>query len=48
MRWLDGITDSMDEFVETLGSVGQRSLACYNPWDCKESDTTQRLNNNNK
>ena len=26
---------------------GQRSLADYNPWGCKESDTTERLNNNN-
>ena len=23
----------------------QRSLVGYNPWGCKESDTTQRLNN---
>jgi len=22
---------------------GQRSLAGYSPWDCKESDTTERL-----
>ena len=22
---------------------GQRSLAGYNPWDCKESDTTELL-----
>ena len=22
---------------------GQRSLAGYNPWSCKESDTTERL-----
>ena len=22
---------------------GQRSLAGYNPWGCKESDTTERL-----
>ena len=28
-------------------SHGQRSLADYNPWGCKESDTTERLNNNN-
>ena len=41
MRWLDGITDSMDEFEQTLGdSVGQGSLVCYSPWGCKESDTT--------
>ena len=29
-------------------SHGQRSLAGYCPWGWKESDTTQRLNNNNK
>ena len=23
---------------------GQRSLACFSPWGCKESDTTERLN----
>ena len=29
------------EFVQTLGdSRGQRSVACYSPWDCKESDMT--------
>ena len=28
-------------------SHGQRSLACYSPWGCKKSDTTQKLNNNN-
>ena len=22
---------------------GQGNLACYSPWDCKESDTTERL-----
>ena len=27
-------------------SHGQRSLAGYNPWDRKESDTTYQLNNN--
>ena len=25
----------------------QRSLACYSPWGCKKSDTTQQLNSNN-
>ena len=30
------------EFEQTLGdSEGQRSLACCNPWSCKESDRTQ-------
>ena len=28
-------------------SHGQRSLAGYSPWGCKESDTTQQLNSNN-
>ena len=29
------------EFEQTLGdSKGQGSLACFSPWDCKESDTT--------
>ena len=42
MRWLDGITDSIDkEFEPTLGySEGQGSLACCSPWGCKESDMT--------
>ena len=30
------------EFVHALGVVdGQGSLACYSPWGCKESDTTE-------
>ena len=28
-------------------SHGQRSLAGYSPWGCKELDTTKRLNSNN-
>ena len=28
--------------------LGQRSLVGYSPWDCRESDTTERLNHNNK
>ena len=27
-------------------SEGQRSLVCCSPWGCKESDVTERLNNN--
>ena len=43
-HWLDG-----HEFEQALGvGDGQRSLACCSPWDCKESDTTEWLNNNNK
>ena len=41
MRWLAGITDSMDEFEQTQGgSEGQRSLVCCSLWIHKESDTT--------
>ena len=36
IRWLDGITDSMDM------SLGK--LWCCSPWDHKESDRTERLN----
>ena len=46
MRWLDGITDSMDmEFEQALGvGDGQGSLACCSPWSRKESDMTEQLN----
>ena len=45
MRWLDGITDSMDMSLSKLGdSEGQGSLGCYSPWGHKESDTTEQLN----
>ena len=36
MRWLDGITDSKDEFEQALGvGDGQGSLVCCSPWDHK-------------
>ena len=46
MRWLDGITNSMDmEFEQTPGdSEGQGSLVCCSPWGHKESDMTELLN----
>ena len=37
-----------DEFEQAPGdNEAQGSLACCSPWDRKESDTTERLNNNN-
>ena len=37
------------EFEQALGDgEGQGGLACCSPWGRKESDTTERLNNNNK
>ena len=45
MRWLDGITDSMDVSLNELGvDDGQGGLACCDSWGCKELDTTERLN----
>ena len=36
------------EFEQAPGDdEGQGSLACFSPWGRKESDTTERLNNNN-
>ena len=40
MRWLDGITDSMDMSLSKLKEIeGQRSLEC-----CSRVDKTKRLN----
>ena len=46
MRWLDGISDSMDmSLSKTLGvGDGQEGLACCDSWGRRESDTTERLN----
>ena len=42
MRWLDGITNSMDESEQALGvGDGQGSLVCCSPWGLKESDMTE-------
>ena len=43
MRWLDGITDSMDYESELTPGVGDGwgGLACCDSWGRKESDTTE-------
>ena len=48
MRWLDGITDSMDMSLSKLSrdGEGQRSLMYCSPWGHKELDPTEQLNNN--
>ena len=49
IRWLYGITDSMDMSLSKLWENGERpgSLAHYSPWGCKESDMTEQLNSSN-
>ena len=43
MRWLDGITDSMDMSLSKLWRVGdgQGSLLCCSPFGGKELDMTK-------
>ena len=49
MRWLDSITDAMDMDLSKLQKIVKDggSLVCCSPWGHEESDTTERLNNNN-
>ena len=39
IRWLDGITDSMDMSLIKLWEMVKDREAC--PWCCKESDMTE-------
>ena len=46
MRWLDGITDSMELGLGRLRELvmDREALVCCDSWGCKELDTTEWLN----
>ena len=46
IRWLDGITDSMDVSLSELRELvmGQGGLACCDSWGHNKSDTIEQLN----
>ena len=43
MRWLDGITNSIESEWTPGDGDGQGGLVCCNSWGRKELDTTERL-----
>ena len=44
MRWLDGITNSMDVESKWILGVGDGGLACCDSWGHQELDMTEQLN----
>ena len=44
MRWLDGITHTMDLSFRKLREMAKDTEACHaacSPWCCKDSDVTE-------
>ena len=44
--WMASLTQWTWVWANSGDSEGESSLVCYSPWDCKESDMTEWLNNN--